>query len=149
MRRNRYPDAAWLFRPSPVPPAAHGRVAAALLPEKAAPGLVGRLFLFLKQAATRRAFLSGTENPARKIYSTTPWQNGSRVVEYKGIQYDVKMGPGQNLWVWTVHTPRPKHGSVNGSRDRAIVAAQGVITRWCYQHPADCDGASTLVASAP
>jgi len=45
-------------------------------------------------------------------------------MEHRGIQYDVKMGAGANVWIWTVHTPNPKRGTVKGKRERAVAAAK-------------------------
>ena len=59
-------------------------------------------------------------------------------MEYRGIRYDVKMAAGQDQWVWTVHTPKPKQGKVAGSRVRAVLAAEKAIKEWCYQHADEC-----------
>jgi hypothetical protein len=64
------------------------------------------------------------------------------VMEYRGIQYDIKMGAGQDVWVWTVHTPNPKRGVVTGARVTAIRAAEKAIQQWCYQHPVECEPAA-------
>lgn len=63
-------------------------------------------------------------------------------MEYRGIKYDIKIAPGPNEWVWVVHTPNPKQGSVKGHRARAVTAAQRAIQEYCRQHPVECtDGA--------
>jgi hypothetical protein len=58
-----------------------------------------------------------------------------------GVEYDVKMGAGRDIWVWTVHTPNPKRGVVTGSRTMAIRDAEKAIKQWCYQHPHAADAA--------
>ena len=59
-------------------------------------------------------------------------------MEHKGIRYDIRMAGGQNQWIWTVHTPRPKQGRVSGTRERAGAAAKKAIQAWCYENPAAC-----------
>jgi hypothetical protein len=61
---------------------------------------------------------------------------------YRGIEYDIKMGAGQDAWVWTAHTPNPKRGLVTGSRALAIRDAEKAIRQWCYQHPIECEPAA-------
>jgi hypothetical protein len=64
-------------------------------------------------------------------------------MKFRGIEYYVKKGAGEDVWVWTVHTsPNPKSGLVTGSRDLALRDAERAIKRWCYQHPADCEPAA-------
>jgi len=60
-------------------------------------------------------------------------------MQHRGIQYDIKMGAGQNIWVWTVHLPRPKQGEVKGTRGRAVAAAERAISNWCSQHQLECE----------
>ncbi len=69
-------------------------------------------------------------------------------MERQGIAYDIKMGLGENQWVWTIHTPNPRSGRVTGSRRRAIAAAQKAIDVWCYKHPAFCAPRPSPRASA-
>lgn len=59
-------------------------------------------------------------------------------MEYKGIKYEIKIAPGPNEWVWVVHLPNPRHGSVKGSRARAVDAARRAIDTFCKQNPAGC-----------
>jgi hypothetical protein len=60
-------------------------------------------------------------------------------VEYKGIKYEIKIAPGPNEWVWTVHLPEAqRQGAVKGPRTRAEIAAQTAIDAFCREHPADC-----------
>jgi hypothetical protein len=63
-------------------------------------------------------------------------------MKYRGIEYELKMGAGLDVWVWTVSTPNPKHGLVTGSRAKAIREAEKAIRQWCYQHPTECDAAA-------
>jgi hypothetical protein len=69
-------------------------------------------------------------------------------VEHLGISYEVKMGIGQNQWVWIAHTSRPRSGRVTGSRQQAVSAARKAIQSWCYQHPTHC-GSDDAAAAAP
>ena len=58
-------------------------------------------------------------------------------MEHRGIRFDIKMAGGQNRWVWTVHTPRPREGKLSGTRERAMAAAKKAIQAWCYQKPVE------------
>ena len=62
-------------------------------------------------------------------------------MHFKGVEFDIKIGMGAQNWVWTIHTPRPKQGSTNGSREAAIAAAHRAIMAWCYKNPATCEPA--------
>ena len=62
-------------------------------------------------------------------------------MQYRGIQYTIKMGAGRNVWVWTVHTPKPKSGTTTGTRAGAIRDAEREIRHWCYQYPVECEPA--------
>jgi hypothetical protein len=68
-------------------------------------------------------------------------------MQYRGVEYDVKMGAGRDVWVWTVHTPNPQRGVVTGSRAMAIRDAEKVIKQWCYQHPHAADAAPSMTLS--
>jgi hypothetical protein len=70
-------------------------------------------------------------------------------MEYRGIQFDIKMGMGRHECVWTVHTPTPKQGKISGTRDKAVRAAKKAIQQWCYQHPAKCDPAPVGLTVGP
>jgi hypothetical protein len=60
-------------------------------------------------------------------------------MEYKGIRYDIRIAPAPNEWVWVVHLPHEKQGSVKGTRGRAELAAKDAIDVFCREHPGDCD----------
>jgi hypothetical protein len=60
-------------------------------------------------------------------------------MQYRGIQYDVKVGVRRHEWVWVVHTPTPRQGSVIGLRQGAIFSAERAIDRWCKSKPDDCE----------
>ena len=53
-------------------------------------------------------------------------------MEHRGVRYEVKMSiGGKNQWIWIVHTsPRPRQGSIEGTRQAAILAAQRAINIW-------------------
>jgi len=53
-------------------------------------------------------------------------------MEHRHIEYAVRMAPGRDQWVWTVHTPNPRKGIVSGDRRLAISRAEKVIDAW-YQ----------------
>ena len=53
-------------------------------------------------------------------------------MEHRHIEYAVRMAPGRDQWVWTVHTPNPRKGIVSGNRLLAISRAEKVIDAW-YQ----------------
>jgi hypothetical protein len=59
-------------------------------------------------------------------------------MEYRGIRYNIKQRIERDEWVWVVHTPKPKEGRINGSRDQAVSAAIRAIEAWCHRYPADC-----------
>jgi hypothetical protein len=69
-------------------------------------------------------------------------------MEHRGIHYDVKMGAGHNVWIWTVHTPNPKQGTVQGRRERAVAAAEKAINNWCSQRQAECGPSDKTAARA-
>jgi hypothetical protein len=69
-------------------------------------------------------------------------------MEYLGIAYDIKMAGGENRWVWTVHTPKPKQGKTVGPRASAVSAAQKAIQAWCYKNPKACVSPPREVAAA-
>jgi hypothetical protein len=52
-------------------------------------------------------------------------------MEQRGVRYEIKVGIEKSHWVWIVHTsPTPRQGSVEGTRQAAIVAAQRAIDAW-------------------
>jgi hypothetical protein len=53
-------------------------------------------------------------------------------MEHRHIEYAVRMAPGRDQWVWTVHTPTPRQGIVSGDRLFAISRAEKAIDAW-YQ----------------
>jgi hypothetical protein len=59
-------------------------------------------------------------------------------MQYLGIKYEIKIAPGPNEWVWEVHIPKPRTGSVKGARERAVLAAEIVIRKYCREHPGEC-----------
>jgi hypothetical protein len=81
----------------------------------------------------------------RNLHATDSIMRGEEWVfamKYRGIEYDIKMGAGEDVWVWTVHTPNPKRGIVTGARVTALRAAEEAIKAWCYQHPLECEPAA-------
>jgi hypothetical protein len=58
-------------------------------------------------------------------------------MQHRGIEYDIKIGVGPNVWVWTARTSKPKRGQAF-SRATAIVAAVKAIDQWCRNNPAEC-----------
>jgi hypothetical protein len=58
-------------------------------------------------------------------------------MEYKGIEYNIRIRPEANEWGWTVYPPnaKPIEGSIKGTRERAIVAAHDAIDRWLKNLP--------------
>jgi hypothetical protein len=74
----------------------------------------GALGLYLQSATSSHARPSGEE------------------MEHRHIEYAVRMAPGRDQWVWTVHTPNPRKGIVSGNRLLAISRAEKVIDAW-YQ----------------
>jgi hypothetical protein len=69
-------------------------------------------------------------------------------MEYRGIKYEIKMVPSQNEWAWIVHTTKPKLGNSTGARTAATRAAEQTISKWCHQHPLDCDPTTGSAFSA-
>src|SRR5262249_39752077 len=70
------------------------------------------------------------------------------VMEHRGVRYEIKISPGRNEWTWVAYTsPRPKQGSVQGSREAAVLAAEKVINRW-WKHRHGLDAARAIRASA-
>jgi hypothetical protein len=65
-------------------------------------------------------------------------------MEYKGIEYNIRMRPEPNEWAWTIFPPKAKpiEGSVRGRRQRAIVAAHAAIDRWLRSRPAQSNQSS-------
>jgi hypothetical protein len=59
-------------------------------------------------------------------------QPSGEEMEHRHIEYAVRMAPGRDQWVWTVHTPNPRKGIVSGDRRLAISRAEKVIDAW-YQ----------------
>jgi hypothetical protein len=57
-------------------------------------------------------------------------------MEYRGIEFEIKIGTQRDEWVWTVHTIEPKTVRVEGSRDWAVARAKAFINAWCRRHPA-------------
>jgi hypothetical protein len=55
-----------------------------------------------------------------------------KAMEHRHIEYAVRMAPGRDQWVWTVHTPNPRKGIISGNRLLAISRAEKVIDAW-YQ----------------
>jgi hypothetical protein len=52
-------------------------------------------------------------------------------MEHRGVRYEIKIAVGRSQWTWIVHTSsKPLHGSVEGSRQAAILAAEKAIDRW-------------------
>jgi hypothetical protein len=52
-------------------------------------------------------------------------------VEHRGVKYEIKIAVGRSQWIWIVHTsPKPRHGSVEGPKRDAILAAEKAIDRW-------------------
>jgi hypothetical protein len=64
-------------------------------------------------------------------------------MQFKGLEFDIKIAMGAQSWVWTVYTPRPKQGFITGSREAAIAAAHKAIIAWCYKNPAVCEPATS------
>lgn len=60
-------------------------------------------------------------------------------MKYHGITYEIEIAPGPNEWVWIVHTPNIRQGSVKGARERAIYAAQKTIDEFCRKNPRHCE----------
>jgi hypothetical protein len=55
-------------------------------------------------------------------------------MEHRGVRYEIKIAPGRGQWTWVAHiSPKPKQGSVEGSRRAAVLAAEKVINRWWKQ----------------
>jgi hypothetical protein len=52
-------------------------------------------------------------------------------VEHRGVRYEIKISVGRSQWIWIVHTsPKPRHGSIEGPKGDAILAAEKAIDRW-------------------
>jgi hypothetical protein len=52
-------------------------------------------------------------------------------MEHRGVRYEIKKGIERNRWVWIVHTsPIPREGSIEGTRQAAILAAERSINIW-------------------
>jgi hypothetical protein len=62
-------------------------------------------------------------------------------MEYKGIEYNIRIRAGPNEWTWTIHPPssKPVEGRITGSRERAAVAAHAAIDRWLKNRPVQSD----------
>jgi len=60
-------------------------------------------------------------------------------MRYRGIEYEIKAGVGRNEWIWIVQTPKPRRGSVIGSRQRAIFVAEKAIDAWCLRNSERCE----------
>lgn len=58
-------------------------------------------------------------------------------MEYRGIEYEVKISTEPRKWIWVVHTPNPKRG-VTASRKLAISIARRTIDIWCRKNPTKC-----------
>ena len=61
------------------------------------------------------------------------------MMEYRGIEYQIKIGINKHEWVWFIRTSPTKQGKVSGPRDDAVYAAVRAIEQWCYQHPDECE----------
>lgn len=59
-------------------------------------------------------------------------------MNHRGIRYEIKLAPASNGWIWLIHTPTPKQGTVTGDRTRAVTAALSAIEDYCRQYPAEC-----------
>ena len=62
-------------------------------------------------------------------------------MEYNGIKYNIRMRAGPHEWTWTIYPPDSKaiDGSITGSRERAVVAAQAAIDKWLKNRPGPAD----------
>ena len=52
-------------------------------------------------------------------------------MEHRCVRYEIKRAIGKNQWVWIVHSsPRPRQGSIEGTRQAAVLAAERTINIW-------------------
>ena len=60
---------------------------------------------------------------------------------YRGIEYNIRIRPGANEWMWTIYPPdaKPIEGSVKGARQRAVVAVHDAIDKWLKNRPGQSD----------
>ena len=56
-------------------------------------------------------------------------------MQYRGIAFDIKVSIECGEWVWVIHTPKPRHGKLSGSRENAVRHAQTAIDTWCQLNP--------------
>jgi hypothetical protein len=59
-------------------------------------------------------------------------------MQYRGIEYDIRVGIGRNEWVWVIHTRKPRQGKSIGSRNTAVFHAEKAIDTWCTRFPEQC-----------
>jgi hypothetical protein len=52
-------------------------------------------------------------------------------MKHRGINYEITIAREPNEWVWVVHTPHQKQGSLKGTRDRAVTTAKLCIEAHC------------------
>jgi hypothetical protein len=60
-------------------------------------------------------------------------------MQYRGISFDIKVSIERGEWVWVVHTPKPRQGKCEGTREHALLVAKRAIDAWCLSNPHDCD----------
>ena len=55
----------------------------------------------------------------------------TKLVEHRGVRYEIKVAIGRSQWIWIAHTPpKPREGSIEGAKRDAILAAEKAIDRW-------------------
>jgi hypothetical protein len=70
---------------------------------------------------------------ASKAEATTTGDERKRM-EHRGVRYEIKMAIGKNQWTWIVHTsPSSRQGSIEGTRQAAIRAAERTINNWWHK----------------
>ena len=52
-------------------------------------------------------------------------------MEHRGVRYEIKVGIERNHFVWIIYTsPRSRQGSIRGTRQAAVSAAERAISAW-------------------
>jgi hypothetical protein len=58
-------------------------------------------------------------------------EGSTKLVEHRGVRYEIKVVIGRSQWTWIAHTPpKPREGSIEGAKRDAILAAEKAIDRW-------------------
>ena len=58
-------------------------------------------------------------------------EGSTKLVEHRGVRYEIKVAIGRSQWTWIAHTPpKPREGSIESAKRDAFLAAEKAIDRW-------------------